>query len=443
MTRATGRPPASVPGMAKQAGETTARWAWVEPAAWTTRMLATLERGVKGGKWYSLIDKVASRRVLESAFRRVKRNGGAAGVDHVTIQQFESNLKRELEKLRQSLLDGSYRAQEILRRWIPKLGGGQRPLGIPTVRDRVVQGALRSVLEPIFERDFAPHSYGFRPGRGCRDALRHVQGLLDRGYTWVVDADFRSFFDTLRHDVLLAEVGKKVSDGRTLSLLEAFLHQRIMEGMKGWTPTAGTPQGAVVSPLLANIYLDPLDHLLAERGFQVIRYADDLVILCRSQAEAREALTALEDWAGQAGLSLHPEKTRLVDATQAGGFEFLGYLFEQGRRWPRKKSLQRLKTKIRQLTKRNNGHSLERIIADLNPILWGWFGYFKHSHRYTFERLDRWIRARLRSILRRRAGLRGRGRGQDHVRWPNRFFAEQGLCSLKVAHALACQSSRR
>ena len=405
-------------------------------------MLATLERGVKGGKWYSLIDKVASRRVLRAAFERVKENQGAPGVDHVTIEQFESNLEQELDKLSQSLLEGRYRPQEILRRWIPKLGGGQRPLGIPTIRDRVVQGALRSVLEPIYERDFAPHSYGFRPGRGCRDALRQVQGLLDRGYTWIVDADFRSFFDTLRHDVLLAQVAKKVSDGRVLSLLEGFLHQRIMEGMAGWTPTAGTPQGAVVSPLLANIYLDPLDHHLAERGFQVVRYADDLVILCRSQAEAREALTVLAMWAGHAGLSLHPDKTRLVDATQ-DGFEFLGYLFEHGRRWPREKSLQRLKARIRQLTRRNNGNSLERIIACLNPMLRGWFGYFKHSHRFTFERLDRWIRVRLRGILRRRAGLRGRGRGQDHVRWPNRFFAKQGLYSLQKAHALACQSCRR
>jgi len=405
-------------------------------------MLATLERGVKGGRWYSLIDKVASRCVLRAAFQRVKENQGAPGVDHVTIEQFESNLEQELEKLSQSLLEGRYRPQEILRRWIPKLGGGQRPLGIPTIRDRVVQGALRSVLEPIYEWDFAPHSYGFRPGRGCRDALRQVQGLLDRGYTWIVDADFRSFFDTLRHDVLLAQVAKKVSDGRILSLLEGFLHQRIMEGMAGWTPTAGTPQGAVVSPLLANIYLDPLDHHLAERGFQVVRYADDLVILCRSQAEAREALTVLAMWAGDAGLSLHPDKTRLVDATQ-DGFEFLGYLFEHGRRWPREKSLQRLKARIRQLTRRNNGNSLGRIIACLNPMLRGWFGYFKHSHRFTFERLDRWIRVRLRGILRRRAGLRGRGRGQDHVRWPNRFFAKQGLYSLQKAHALACQSCRR
>ncbi|MCP5020317.1 MAG: group II intron reverse transcriptase/maturase [bacterium] len=406
-------------------------------------MLTTLERGVKGGRWFSLIDKVASRRVLKAAFRRVKRNNGSPGVDRVTIRQFESNLEQELTKLSRSLLAGSYRPQELLRKWIPKPSGGRRALGIPTVRDRVAQGALRSVLEPIYEREFASHSYGFRPGRGCRDALRHVQSLLDQGYTWVVDADFRSFFDTLRHDVLLALVARKVSDGRVLSLLEDLLQQRILEGLKGWTPSAGTPQGAVISPLLANIYLDPLDHLLAELGFQLARYADDLVILCRSQSEARAALAMLEDWASQAGLSLHRDKTRLVDATQAGGFDFLGYHFEQGRRWPRKKSLERLKGRIRQLTKRNNGHSLSRIIADLNPILRGWFEYFKHSHRFTFERLDRWIRVRLRSILRRRIRLRGRGRGQDHVRWPNRFFAEHGLLSLKAAHAQACQSCRR
>ncbi len=258
-----------------------------------------------------------------------------------------------------------------------------------------------------------------------------------------MDADFRSFFDTLRHDVLLAEVSKKVSDGRILRLLEVLLESRILDGLSEWTPLHGTPQGAVISPLLANIYLNPLDHYLAERGYQVVRYADDLVIMCRSQAEAFTALELLEDWAEQYGLSLNSDKTRLVDETQAGGFDFLGYHFESGERWPRKKSLQRLKAKIRQLTKRTNGHSLERIIGDLNPILWGWFGYFKHSHRFTFERLDRYIRVRLRSLLRKRAGRKGRGRGKDHQRWPNHFFAEQGLVSLKVAHALARQSCRR
>ncbi len=449
MSQVAGNAPASVPVVAehtpraKQAGDVRSRWGWAEPAAWSDRMLTTLEQGVKGGKWYSLIDKVASGPVLRSAFERVKRNQGSAGVDHVTIQQFGSNLKQELRKLRQGLAEGSYRPQAILRKWISKLGGGRRPLGIPTVRDRVVQGALRSVLEPIFEREFSAHSYGFRPGLGCRDALRHVQSLLDQGYTWVVDADFRSFFDTLRHDILLAEVSKKVSDGRILSLVEALLHQRVLDGLEDWTPLHGTPQGAVISPLLANIYLNPLDHYLAERGYQVVRYADDLVILCRSLGEAFTAYELLEDWAEHVGLSLNSEKTRLVDATVAGGFDFLGYHFERGQRWPRQKSLGKLKDKIRQLTKRTNGHSLERIIADLNPVLWGWFGYFKHSHRFTFERLDRFIRVRLRSLLRKRAGRKGRGRGNDHQRWPNRFFAEQGLISLQRAHAVARQSCRR
>ena len=442
MTKEQGAP-APVPEKAIQVGETRSRWAWVEPSAWTDRMLTALERGVKGGKWFSLIDKVASRAVLKASFWKVKENNGSPGVDHVTIEQFGSNLKEEVLKLHHSLLSGSYQPQDTLRRWIPKAGGGQRPLGIPTVRDRVVQGALRSVLEPIFERDFAPHSYGFRPGLGCRDALRRVQSLLDQGYTWVVDADFQSFFDTLDHEILMTQVAKKVSDGRVLSLLEALLNQRVIEGLEGWAPTAGTPQGAVISPLLANIYLDPLDHLLLDAGFQVTRYADDLVIQCRSEAEARAALASLKSWADFARLSLHPEKTCLVDATRPGGFDFLGYHFEQGRRWPRKKSLERLKEKIRQLTKRNNGHSLERIIITLNSMLRGWFEYFKHSHRYIFERLDRWVRVRLRSVLRRRLKLRGRSRGQDHVRWPNRFFADQGLFSLKAAHALACQSCRR
>ena len=406
-------------------------------------MLTTLERGVKGGKWFSLIDKVASLRVLHASFERVKRNKGAAGIDHVTIHQFESNLEQELLKLHRSLLAGSYRPQEILRQWIPKPGGGQRPLGIPTVRDRVARGALRSVLEPIFEKDFAAHSYGFRPGRGCRDALRHVQDLLDKGFTWVVDADYRSFFDTLAYEVLLTQVAKKVSDGQVLDLVNTFLHQRIVEGLEGWVPTAGTPQGAVISPLLANIYLDPLDHLLASAGFHVVRYADDLVILCESEAKGREALALLKNWSSQVGLSLHPEKTLLVDATQATGFEFLGYHFRQGQRWPRKKSLERLKCRVRELTKRNNGHSLERIIARLNSVLRGWFGYFKHSHRFIFERLDQWIRVRLRNLLRRRSGRRGRSQGADNVRWPNQFFVDRGLYSLKEAHAQACQSCHR
>lgn len=444
MSRQRESTPASVSKGAKQAGEIRDRWSWVEPAVWTDRMLRTLETGVKGGKWFSLIDKVSSRRNLEAAFARVKRNRGAAGVDHVTIERYEADLDANLEKLSRTLLAGTYRPQAIRRRWIPKSGGARhRPLGIPTVQDRVVQSALRHVLEPIYERDFAEQSYGFRPQRSCRTALRRVQELLTNGLTWVVEADFASFFDTIDHDRLMAQVGNKVSDGRVLDLVGRYLAQEVLESTGSWTPERGSPQGAVISPLLANIYLDPLDHAFACLGVEMVRYADDLVILCRSEQEARAALERLESWSTQAGLSLHEEKTGLVDTGSGAGFEFLGYRFVKGRRWPTDTSLRRLKDKVRSQTRRANGQSLDATISKLNPILRGWFGYFQHSGRLTFLRLDGWIRMRLRSILRKRRGGRGRGRGQDHHRWPNAYFAEHGLYSLATAWATVRQSSRR
>ena len=232
-------------------------------------MLTALEQGVKGGKWYSLMDKVCALPNLRKAFARVKANGGAAGVDHVTVAEFERHLEANLEKLARALREGSYRPQAIRRHWIPKLGSKEkRPLGIPTVRDRVVQTALRAVLEPIFERDFAAQSYGFRPNRGCKDALRRVDTLLKAGYNWVVDADLKSYFDTIPHAALIDRVKEKVADGRVLELLEAFLTQKVMETAEGWTPEEGTPQGAVISPLLSNIYLDPLDQQMAEAGLR-------------------------------------------------------------------------------------------------------------------------------------------------------------------------------
>lgn len=437
-------PPALVSERTKQAGEIRDRWSWVEPCVWTDRMLTALETGVKGGKWFSLIDKVSSRRNLKAAFARVKRNRGAAGIDHKTIEMYESHLDANLEKLSRELLEGTYTPQAILRRWIPKSSGGSlRPLGIPTVQDRVVQSALRQVLEPIYERDFAEQSYGFRPKRSCRDALRRVQELLTGGHGWVVEADFASYFDTMNHSRLLSQVEEKVSDGRVLDLLTRYLNQEVLESTGTWTPERGSPQGSVISPLLANIYLDPLDHLFAGTGAEMVRYADDLVILCRSQAEAEAALARLETWSMQAGLSLHGEKTGIVDTQGGDGFEFLGYRFQQGQRWPTDTSLGNLKDKIRRQTRRANGHSLERIISKLNPILRGWFEYFKHSGRATFPGLDGWTRMRLRSILRKRRGGRGRGRGQDHQRWPNAYFSEHGLYSLAAAWASARQSSRR
>jgi RNA-directed DNA polymerase len=437
--------PAAVPDSgAKPAGEIRARWAWVEAEVWTERMLTALEQGVIGGKWHSLIDKVYALPNLRRAFERVKANQGAAGVDHVTVEEFERHLEANLEKLSQALAEGSYRPQAVRRHWITKLGSKeQRPLGIPTVRDRVVQTALRAVLEPIFERDFAAQSYGFRPKRGCKDALRRVDTLLKQGYTWVVDADLKSYFDTIPRKELIERVKAKVSDGRMLKLLEAFLTQGVLEEMNLWTPEAGTPQGAVISPLLSNIYLDALDHAMAGKGIEMVRYADDFVVLCGTEGEARQALEEVRRWTAQAGLTLHPVKTRIVDATQAGGFDFLGYHFEQGCKWPRRKSEGKLRDTIRAKTRRRNGQSLAATTADLNRTLKGWFGYFKHSHKFTFATLDRWVRMRLRSILRYRHGGQGRGRGADHQRWPNAYFAELGLFSLATAHAAAGQSSRR
>ena len=435
--------PAEVSETTKQAGEVRARWAWAEPSVWTDRMLTALEQGVKGGVWFSLIDKVHSWSNLFSSYGKVAANGGAAGVDHVKVEDFTKKLGANLEKLIAQLRDGRYRPQAVRRVNIPKPGTKEtRPLGIPTVRDRIVQGALRQVLEPIFENEFAEQSYGFRPGRGCKDALRRVDKLLKRGYRYVVDVDLKSYFDTIPHAKLLGEVGKYVSDSRVLGLIEAFLKADILDGLEAWTPEEGAPQGAVISPLLSNLYLNDLDHMVAQQGYEMTRYADDLVIQCESFEEAERALAIVQAWTAKRGLTLHPTKTKIVDV-MTDGFDFLGYHFVRDRRYPRKKSLAKLRDVIRGKTRRNNGRSLHMTIADVNRTTKGWFEYFKHSHRFVFPKIDGWIRMRLRSILRKRRHRRGRGRGADHQRWPNAYFAKHGLYSLQAAYAAACQSSRR
>jgi RNA-directed DNA polymerase len=406
-------------------------------------MLAALEQGVKGGRWHSLIDKLYPIATLRAAFAAVKANRGAAGVDHVSIERYASDLDANLERLSESLRTDTYHPQAIRRHYIPKPGSQEkRPLGIPTIQDRVVQTALRMVLEPIYERNFAAQSYGFRPGMGCKDALRRVDELLKAGYIHVVDADLKSYFDTIPKDRLLARVAAQVADGRILKLVESFLGQSVLEDTREWVPEQGTPQGAVISPLLSNIYLDPLDHLMAGQGFEMVRYADDFVVLCRGPQEAAEALAVVRDWTDKAGLTLHPVKTRLVDA-RIEGFDFLGYHFERGRRWPRKKSMDKLKDTIRAKTGRNVGKALPMVIADINPTLRGWFGYFRHSYRPTFRIVDGWVRRRLRSILRRQQRKEGISKvhGADHVRWPNAFFTKHGLFSLQRTRDAVGQSS--
>ena len=240
----------------------------------------------------------------------------------------------------------------------------------------------------------------------------------------------------------MRRIKEKIADGRVLELVEQMLHAGVMESAKGWQPTEqGTPQGAVVSPLLSNIYLNALDWKMARSGFEMVRYADDFIVLCRSQQEAQEAVEQVQHWVEENGLKLHPIKTRLVDASLAGGFDFLGYHFERGMKWPRRKSMDKLKESIRQKTRRTEGRSMRTICEDLSRTLRGWFGYFKHSKANVFGRIDGYVRGRLRSILRKRINKKGRGRGGDHQRWPNAYFTTMGLYSLKQAHCVVCRSS--
>jgi RNA-directed DNA polymerase len=420
-----------------QAGEARDPWWWVERTVWTERMLTRLtDRESAKRVWFTLVDKTYAPANLARAFEKVWANGGSAGADAQTVAHFAKQAQAELARLHEQLRDGTYRPQPVRRAWIPKPGSTEkRPLGIPAVRDRIVQAALRHVLEPIFETDFAEHSYGFRPGRGAKDALRRVDSLLKGGHHWVVDADLKSYFDTIAHERLMALVQARVADGRVLALVESFLQAGVLEETKGWQPTErGTPQGGVISPLLANLYLDPFDHQMARAGWELVRYADDFVILCRSQAEAQAALEQVRAWVNEAGLTLHAQKTRIVDAAQPGGFDFLGYHFERGMKWPRQKSLMKLRERVRAKTARKDGRSLKEIVADVNRTLRGWYGYFQHSKANTFVAVDGYVRRRLRSLLEKRRGRTRQGLGAAQQRWPNQWFAHRGLLSLAVEH---------
>lgn len=417
-------------------------WSWVAASVWTDRMLAALGNGVRGGKWHSLIDKVDAPQTLWAAWQRVAANQGAAGIDRMSIERFEAKAEHYLAELARALQEGSYQPDPLRRVHIPKGKGKTRPLGIATVKDRVVQTALKLVMEPIFEKEFLPVSFGFRPERSCKDALRVVDRALKDGYTWVVDADLQSYFDTIPKEPLLALIRERISDGQVLELVKRFLAQDVMEGMERWTPVAGTPQGSVISPLMSNLYLHDLDVLMSEAGHRYVRFADDFVALCRTRPEAEAVLAAIQAWVEQNGLRLHPDKTRVGNCMEKGqGFEFLGYRFEAGRRWVRPKSRKALRDKIREKTGRTRSGSLETIIGELNPVLRGWFGYFQQAHRSTFRDVDGFVRRRLRALLRKREKRPGFARtARDHRRWPNAFFAEHGLFTLHEAHALASQS---
>jgi len=406
-------------------------------------MLAALEKGVKGNKWFSLIDKVCAVRTLELAWAKVSSNAGACGVDGITVGYFGKDSQTRLLAVKEQLKRGSYQPEPVKRVLIPKPGSAQkRPLGIPTVRDRVVQSALRMVIEPIFEKEFAPHSYGFRPGRGCKDALRCVDALLKSGQVHVVDADLKSYFDTIPHQRLMALVAERIADGRVLALLEAFLKQGVLEeGVQWEAGEEGAPQGGVISPLLANLYLNALDWLMAKAGCNMVRYADDFVVLCRTAQEAAQALERIKAWIEEAGLTLHAEKTRLVDLSEAKShFDFLGYRFyrtRQGklRRLIRPKSEQKLRAALKPITKRTIGVKLETTIARINPTLQGWYAYFKQATQGSLKEMDEWVRGRLRAILKHQSerGRKGKATQWPWQRWPNHYFHARGVFCLQDA----------
>jgi len=421
---------ASVSEATKQAGEVRARWAWTEPTIWTDRMLATLEGGIRGGKWFSLCDKAFSLKSLQAAYAKVKARDGSAGVDGITLGRFERDLDSNLARMHRELMEGTYRPQSVRRVWIPKPGSSEkRPLGIPTVRDRVVQAAIKAALEPIFEKEFRDGSFGFRPGRSCHKALSRVYRGLRQGRQYVVDADVRKFFDTIPHEIIMRGLESRVSDGKLLSVVRLYLSQGVIDEQT-WQ-TEGTPQGSVISPLLANIALHGLDVLAEGRSLDLVRYADDFVALCASREDAESALEEISAWLEGQGLSLHPEKTRIVNPGEP--FDFLGFTFSRGKFFPRKKSIQNLRDSVRDKTGRLVGKSLQAIVLTLNPVLRGWFQYFKACTEYQFAMQDKFVRRRLRAILDRRIGKRPAYQGATTQRWPNAYFERAGLFSMAKA----------
>jgi RNA-directed DNA polymerase len=433
--------PARVPFAAIPTGETPDIRQWAQRGVWTDRMLTTLlENQVKGGKWHALIDKVYAEGNLIKAARSVTEKKKAGGVDGQSCQAFEEHLLVETRELSEQIKAQTYRPSAVRRVHIPKPGKANetRPLGIPTVRDRVVQRAVVNVLEPILDHQFHERSFGFRHGRGAHDALRIVEQKLQEGYVYVVDADLKGYFDTIPKDRLMTLIKEHVSDTRMLGLIQLFLNQNIMEELREWTPIAGVPQGAVLSPVLSNLYLNPLDHAMSAAGYEMVRYADDFVVLCRNQSEAEAALQMITQWVEAAGLTLHPTKTKIVDS-RIESFAFLGYSFRGNNIYPRRESLAKMKARITELTSRTRPDSIETIAMKLNRTLRGWFTYFRHCRWTIYKDLDAKTRSRLRRLLLKRHRLNPKRLPRNH-RWPNAYFAAAGLYSLHEAHSRFAQS---
>jgi RNA-directed DNA polymerase len=412
--------------------------------------------------WYSLYDKIYAKSNLEKAFSHVKKNKGAPGVDKVTIKMYEQKLEDNLEVLQQKLKSKTYRPKPVRRKMIEKDNGKMRPLGIPTVEDRIVQAAMRNILEPIFEEDFLPCSYGFRPGISAHMALDKVTEHLEAGYHYVIDADLQSYFDTIPHDKLEQQIRKRVTDGSVIRLIHQFLRAGVLEGELYQDTPEGAPQGGVLSPLLSNIYLHQLDQLMTDRGHRIVRFADDFIILCKSQKGAERVMKGVKIFLEEElGLTVNQEKTKVVYSEEEP-FTFLGFEFKGIIRRIDPKKEAKFKKRVKEITRRNQTVNINTLIGEkLNSYLRGWANYFRHGNVKTkFKTWDSWIRRRLRMIQLRswkkvknlHRPLRKKGWREENLRgirmfaWrsskspmvhaalDNKFFSELGLVNLESVY---------